>query len=143
MSKLISKAIKPKSANASKPKILIFGKSGVGKTWASLDFPNTFYIDTEGGANLEHYTDKLAKSGGMYFGVEQGSRDFATVVELVKELATTKQPTSSWVARLKTVRSPVHSNSLSISPGHARPGAPATVGWPCQCHNLNCNTTPT
>jgi hypothetical protein len=61
----------------------------------------------------------------------------------LKELATTKQPTSSWVARLKTVRSPVHSNSLSISPGRARQGAPATVGWPCQCHNLNCNTTPT
>jgi hypothetical protein len=56
----------------------------------------------------------------------------------LKELATTKQPSSIWVARLKTVRSPVHSNSLSISPPTGR-----AVGWPCQCHNLNCNTTPT
>ncbi len=87
---LISKAIKPHAAQPSKPKMLIFGKSGVGKTWASLDFPSTLYVDTEGGANLKHYTDKLSKSGGMYFGVEQGSRDYNTVVELVKELATTK-----------------------------------------------------
>ena len=57
-----------------------------------------------------------------------------------EEGASSKQPSSIWVARLKTVRSPVHSNSLSISPP-TRTGR--AVGWPCQCHNLNCNTTPT
>lgn len=88
MSKSKLKAIAPKSAEPKKPKILIYGKPGVGKTWASLDFPNVYYIDTEGGANLNHYTDKLKASGGVYMGPEQGSLDFATVIEQVQGLAT-------------------------------------------------------
>lgn len=82
------KAVEPKSAEPKKPKILIYGKSGAGKTWASLDFPNCYYIDTEGGANLNHYTDKLKNSGGAYMGPEHGSLDFATVIEQVQALAT-------------------------------------------------------
>jgi hypothetical protein len=82
------KAVAPKSAEPSKPKILIFGKPGVGKTWASLDFPSVYYIDTEGGANLSHYTDKLARSGGVYMGPEQGASDFLTVIEQLKALGT-------------------------------------------------------
>ncbi len=89
---LLSKAIKPEQAAPSKPKVVIFGLPGVGKTWASLDFPNTLYIDSEGGANLSHYTKKLAASGGMYFGVEQGARDLSTIIDMLKELATTKHP---------------------------------------------------
>ncbi len=88
MSKL--KAKDPKSAEPSKPKILVFGKPGVGKTWTSLDFPNCYYIDTEGGANLSHYTDKLKASGGVYMGPEDGSLDFKTVIEQVQALATEK-----------------------------------------------------
>ena len=88
MSKL--KAIQPKLASPSKPKILVFGKAGVGKTWTALDFPSVYYIDCEGGANLPHYTDKLARSNGVYFGIEQGSQDFATVIEQIKALATEK-----------------------------------------------------
>lgn len=90
MSKL--KAKDPKAAEPSKPKILIFGKPGVGKTWGALDFPSCYYIDTEGGANLPHYTDKLLKSGGVYLGPEDGALDFKTVIEQVKILATTKHP---------------------------------------------------
>lgn len=86
------KAVAPKEAEPSKPKILIFGKAGVGKTWASLDFPGCYYIDTEGGANLKHYTDKLAKAGGMYMGPEQGSQDFDTVIEQIKALGTEEHP---------------------------------------------------
>lgn len=82
------KAVDPKAAEPSKPKILIYGKPGVGKTWSSLDFPNVYYIDTEGGADLEHYTNKLKASGGMYLGVEQGSLDFDTVLEQLQALAT-------------------------------------------------------
>lgn len=82
------KAVDPKAAEPSKPKILIFGKPGVGKTWTSLDFPNVYYIDTEGGATRNHYTDKLAKAGGVYFGPEQGSMDFETILGQVQALAT-------------------------------------------------------
>jgi len=82
------KAVDPKQAEPSKPKILIYGKPGVGKTWASLDFPSVYYIDTEGGADLQHYTDKLKASGGMYLGPEQGSLDFETVIGQIQALAT-------------------------------------------------------
>lgn len=82
------KAVDPKAAEPSKPKILIFGKPGVGKTWGALDFPSVFYIDTEGGADLSHYTDKLKRSGGVYLGPDQGSLSFETVMEQVQALAT-------------------------------------------------------
>jgi hypothetical protein len=84
------KAVDPKTAEPSKPKILIFGKPGVGKTWTSLDFPKVYYIDTEGGADLAHYTDKLKKAGGVYFGPDQGSLDFSEVISQIQALATEK-----------------------------------------------------
>lgn len=84
------KAKKPEDAKPSKPKILIFGRSGIGKTWTALDFPKCYFIDTEGGANLPHYTQKLKKSGGVYFGIEEGSQDFREIIEQVKALATEK-----------------------------------------------------
>lgn len=86
------KAVDPKAAEPSKPKIVIFGKPGVGKTWTSLDFPSVFYIDTEGGADLSHYTDKLKSSGGVYFGPEQGSLDFQGVIDQIQALATEEHP---------------------------------------------------
>ena len=90
MATRVLKAKDPKAAKPAKPKIVIYGPPGVGKTWASLDFPSAYYIDTEGGANLDHYTDKLKNSGGMYFGVEDGSLVFAAVTEEIITLATTK-----------------------------------------------------
>jgi hypothetical protein len=88
MSKL--KAKDPETAAPSKPKILIFGKPGVGKTWTSIDFPSCYYIDTEGGADLAHYTEKLKKAGGVYMGPEDGSLDFPTVIEQFQALASEK-----------------------------------------------------
>lgn len=82
------RAVTPKAAEPSKPKCLIYGRPGVGKTWAALDFPSVFYIDTEGGADLAHYTDKLERAGGMYLGPAQGSLSFETVLEQIKALAT-------------------------------------------------------
>lgn len=78
----------PKHVPPSKPKILIFGKPGVGKTWASLDFPSVYYIDSEGGADLDHYTDKLKASGGAYFGPRDGGNDFDAVLEEIITLTT-------------------------------------------------------
>jgi hypothetical protein len=88
MSKL--KAVDPSEAEPSKPKILIYGAPGVGKTWVSMDFPNVFYIDTEHGADLDHYTKKLKVSGGRYFGPDQGSLDFSEVIGQIQALATEK-----------------------------------------------------
>lgn len=82
------KAVDPKTAEPSKPKILIYGKPGVGKTWTSLDFPSVYYVDTEGGADMAHYTNRLKAAGGVYFGVEQGSSDFVNIIDQVKALAT-------------------------------------------------------
>jgi hypothetical protein len=78
----------PKAAEPSKPKVLIYGKPGVGKTWTALDFPGVYYIDTEGGADLTHYTDKLANAGGVYMGPSDGACDFAVVLDQIKGLAT-------------------------------------------------------
>lgn len=81
-------AVTPEAVEPKKPKILIYGPPGVGKTWTSLDFPSVYYIDTEGGADLAHYRDKLRAAGGMYFGPDQGSLDFDTVIGQVEALAT-------------------------------------------------------
>lgn len=90
MSKL--KAKDPKQAAPAKPKILIYGAAGVGKTWGSLDWPGVYYIDTEGGANLPHYTDKLKAAGGVYLGPEDGSNDFDLINDQVAALSTSDHP---------------------------------------------------
>lgn len=84
------RGVEPKKAEPSKPKILLFGAAGVGKTWGTLDFPSVYFIDTERGADRDHYTDKLVKAGGSYFGPEQGSQDFGSVIKEVEALATEK-----------------------------------------------------
>lgn len=80
----------PKETPPSKPKILIYGKPGVGKTWWATDFPGVYYIDTEGGADLNHYQTKLEKSGAAYMGPRDGTQDFDRVIEEIITLATTK-----------------------------------------------------
>jgi hypothetical protein len=84
------KARAPEEVKPGKTKVLIFGKSGVGKTWFTLTFPAPYYIDTEGGADLRHYQKRLAQAGGAYMGPEDGSLDFATVIEQMQALATEK-----------------------------------------------------
>jgi|WetSurMetagenome_2_1015567.scaffolds.fasta_scaffold37234_1 hypothetical protein len=86
----ILKAVKPEVIEPGKPKFMLSGKSGVGKTLFSLDFPKPYLIDTEGGATRPQYREKLTRVGGVYFGKEQGSQDFSTVIEEIKQLATTK-----------------------------------------------------
>jgi len=81
-------AVDPQHVEPRKPKVLIFGPAGVGKTWASLDFPGVYYIDTEGGADLPKYRTKLKAAGGVYFGPEQGALDFDTVISQIEALAT-------------------------------------------------------
>lgn len=84
------KAKQPEEVKVSKPKFMIYGESGVGKTFFALDFPRPYLIDTEGGAVREQYQAKLKKVGGAYFGKEEGSQDFKAVINEVRELCTTK-----------------------------------------------------
>ena len=84
------KAIKPTLTNPGHIKCFIFGKSGVGKTWLALNFPKPMYIDTEGGARLRHYQQKLIESGGGYYGMQHGSNDLDNIIEQISALATEK-----------------------------------------------------
>lgn len=84
------KAKAPVEVKISKPKFMISGESGVGKTFFALDFPKPYLIDTEGGATRPQYQDKLKKSGGAYFGKEEGSQDFEAVIAEIKELCVSK-----------------------------------------------------
>ena len=84
------KAKNPLETKPGKIKALEFGKSGTGKTWLAMDFPRPFYIDSESGAKLKHYQEKLKRAGGGYFGIEDGALDFPTVIEQVQALATEK-----------------------------------------------------
>lgn len=88
MSKL--KAKKPEIIPLSKAKMVIYGASGVGKTWGALDFPAVYYIDAEGGAREARYRKKLIDAKGVYFGIEDGAGDFKEVIEQVKALGTEK-----------------------------------------------------
>lgn len=81
---------KPELVKRSKPKFILSGKSGVGKTFLMLEFPKPFIIDCEGGAVEPQYVEKMKKVGAWYMGKEDGSQDFKNVIDQIKELATTK-----------------------------------------------------
>lgn len=87
---MLEKLVSPLVVQASKPKFMISGESGVGKTFFALDFKKPILLDCEGGATRSQYQQKLKDSGGMYFGKEQGSQSFIEVIKLVKELTTQK-----------------------------------------------------
>jgi hypothetical protein len=84
------KAVAPKAAEPSRPKILLFGKEGSGKSWFSLSFPQVYFIDVEWGSSRDHYTDLLEKTGGVYMGPSEGAGDFETVIEQIQALAQEK-----------------------------------------------------
>lgn len=86
------KAKKPEVIVPSKPKFMIYGKAGTGKTYFSLEFPYPYFIDTERGSTRKPYVDKLIASGGAYLGPDEGSQDFIEVINQVRELATTQHP---------------------------------------------------
>lgn len=88
MSKL--KAVKPEILKPEKPKFLLSGPFGCGKTFLASGFPKPYYFDHEGSAKREQYRKRIAAQGGVYFGKEQGSQNYETVIEEVKLLATEK-----------------------------------------------------
>jgi hypothetical protein len=71
-----------------------------------LSFPNAYYIDTEGGANLEQYTDRLKASDGKYMGPEDGANDLNEIIEQVKALATEKHAYKTLI--IDSISKPFH-----------------------------------
>lgn len=84
------KAVMPEVVAVAKPKFIFSGESGAGKTTFALNFPKPYLIDTEGGAVRPEYQKKLKEVDGAYFGKDQGSQDFDSVINELKALATTK-----------------------------------------------------
>src|SRR5690349_19953023 len=82
------RSVKQQAVEPKKPKVLMYGPAGVGNTWASLGFPSVYYEDTEGGADLNHYREKLQRAGGVYFDPDQGSLDFESFIKEVQALST-------------------------------------------------------
>lgn len=78
----------PGSAPPGKIKGLIYGPPGVGKTWFATSFPFPYYHDTEAGADLAHYQDRLKQAGGAYLGPKDGTLDFDFIIEQAQALAT-------------------------------------------------------
>lgn len=82
------KGKKPEAIVARKPKVILFGAPGTGKTWTSIEFPKVYYVACEDGATQPHYRKKLVNAGGLYFGKEEGSQDFKAVIDEMITLAT-------------------------------------------------------
>ena len=80
----------PKHAKPQRLRMVVFGAAGVGKTWTAIDFPACYYIDTEGGANLPEYTDKLSEVDAAYMGPEDGANDYGVVLDQILALSTEK-----------------------------------------------------
>lgn len=83
------KGKRPEKSGKRRAKCLWFGRSGVGKTWLSLAFKDCYYLDTEGGAREPEYVDRLIASGALYVGPADGAGSIATVVDEIRQLATT------------------------------------------------------
>ncbi len=77
----------PEKRPSRRAKILVYGASGVGKTWLSLEFPSVYYIDAEGGAREDKYVERLQSSGALYLGPEDGAGTFPVLLAELQALA--------------------------------------------------------
>lgn len=67
-------------------KALFYGKAGVGKTTAAINFPKPYLIDTEKGSTNDQYVKILKDNGGAIF----QTTDFDELIIEVKALLTEK-----------------------------------------------------
>jgi GTPase SAR1 family protein len=67
-------------------KLFLYGKAGVGKTIAALQFPNAYVIDTEKGT--ENYGKTLEKAGSVVF----QSNDYFEIKQEIETLLTEEHP---------------------------------------------------
>jgi RecA-family ATPase len=66
MTKSRLRAVKPEKVEK-RLKAFFYGRAGVGKTTAAIQFPSPYLIDTEKGATNNQYIQLLEKSGGAVF----------------------------------------------------------------------------
>lgn len=67
-------------------KALFYGSAGVGKTYAAIQFPKPYIIDTEGSTNKPQYVKAINEVGGVVL----VTTDFDEMINEVRELLTTK-----------------------------------------------------
>lgn len=65
-------------------KLMLFSEAKVGKTWASVQFPNAYIIDTEKGC--QNYSGAIARAGSVVF----ESSDYDEIMEECRQLLTTR-----------------------------------------------------
>jgi len=83
--KMALKAKKPLVSEC-RMKALFYGSAGVGKTYAAIQFPKPYIIDTEGSTNKPQYVRLIEKSDGAVL----MTVDFDEMINEVRELLTTK-----------------------------------------------------
>lgn len=66
-------------------KMLAYGKAGVGKTMAAIQFPKPYLIDTEKGAVHKKYTAALERAGGVSYQTSDHDEIRAELLSLISE----------------------------------------------------------
>lgn len=66
-------------------KAFFYGRSGVGKTTAAIQFPRPYLIDTERGAENEQYAKLLEAQGGVIFQTSDFDEVMAEITALMQE----------------------------------------------------------
>jgi len=69
-------------------KALFYGAASAGKTYAAIQFPAPYLIDTEGGSENSQYVNMLEEKNGVIF----QTSDFSEILTEVKSLLTEKHP---------------------------------------------------
>ena len=79
------RGVKP-TAVKKRLKVFFYGRAGVGKTRAAIQFPRPYLIDTERGSEHEQYIEILNKQEGAYF----FTSDIDEIIDEVKALLSVK-----------------------------------------------------
>lgn len=79
------RAVKPEKIEK-RLKAFFYGRAGVGKTTAAIQFPSPYLIDTEKGSENDQYIKLLEQSGGVVF----QTSDFNELVQEIRILSSEK-----------------------------------------------------
>ena len=69
-------------------KLFMYGPAGVGKTTVCTNFPNVFYVDTEGGTQNNQYIQQLTANSSRYY----ATSDFVDIIGALDSLMREKHP---------------------------------------------------